>query len=146
MADGIRAIQKIAMEILKKNGVDPDAGEFYLKLQKPNYDDLVIERCGDEVFVGHYFTQNGDSVPDPVLVMDYSEGYWYPVRIEQVLGETQVSFKENGKRKIYMKRVKEFKSFQAMFARNIKAQGWLNVKPQITVSPGKYEAKQEAAP
>jgi hypothetical protein len=129
MANGIMAIQKIAMEILKMNGIDPAAGEFYLKLQKPNYDDLVIERCGDDIFVGHYFNQNGDRVPDPVFVMDYSEGYWYPVRIEQVLGETQVSYKENGKRKIYPARVKEFKSFQAMFARNIKAQGWLNVEP-----------------
>lgn len=129
MADGIMAIQKIAMAIMKKNGINPDAGEFYLKLQKPHYDDLVIERCGDNVFVGHYFNQNGDRVPDPVLVMDYSGGYWYPVRIEQVLGETPVSYTENGKRMVYPARVKEFKSFQAMFARNIKAQGWLNVEP-----------------
>lgn len=129
MADGIMAIQKIAMEILKKNDIDPAAGEFYLKLQKPNYDDFVIERCGNDVFVGHYFNQNGDRVPDPVLVMDYNGGYWYPVRIEQTLGETPVSYTENGKRMIYPKRVKEFKSFQAMFARNIKAQGWLNVEP-----------------
>lgn len=128
MKNGIMAIQKIAVEILKKNGIDPDAGEFYLKLQKPHYDDLVIERCGDDVFVGHYFNQNGDRVPDPVLVMDYSGGYWYPVRIEQVLGETPVSFKENGKRMVYPARVKEFKSFQAMFARNIREQGWLNVE------------------
>ena len=127
--NGIMQIQKIAAEILKKNSIDPGAGEFYLKLSKPGYDDLVIERCGDDVFVGHYFTQNGDRVPDPVLVMDYNEGYWYPVRIEQVLGETPVSFKENGKRMVYPARVKEFKSFQAMFARNIKAQGWLNVEP-----------------
>jgi len=128
MKDGIMAIQKTATEILKKNGIDP-AKEFYLKLSKPNHDDLVIERCGDDVFVGHYFNQNGDRVPDPVLVMDYNGGYWYPVRIEQVLGETPVSYKENGKRMIYPARVKDFKSFQAMFAKNIKAQGWLNVEP-----------------
>lgn len=126
---GIMQIEKIAVEILKKNGIDPNAGEFYLKLSKPNFDDLVIERCGNDVFVGHYFTQNGDRVPDPVLVMDYNEGYWYPVRIEQILGETPVSFKENGKRMIYPARVKEFKSFQAMFAKNIREQGWLDVEP-----------------
>ena len=126
--NGIMQIQKVATAILKKNGIDPCAGEFYLKLSKPSYDDLVIERCGDNVFVGHYFNQNGDRVPDPVLVMDYSGGYWYPVRIEQVMGETPVSYTENGKRMVYPARVKEFKSFQAMFARNIKAQGWLNVE------------------
>ena len=130
MKDGIMAIQKIATEILKKNGINPDAGEFYLKLSKPNFDDMVIERCGDDVFVGHYFNQNGDRVPDPVLVMDYSGGYWYPVRIEQILGETPVSFTENGKRMVYPARVKEFKSFQAMFAKNIKDQGWINVEPE----------------
>lgn len=129
MKNGIMAIQKIATEILKKNGINPDAGEFYLKLSKPNYDDLVIERCGDDVFVGHYFNLHGDRVPDPVLVMDYSGGYWYPVRIEQILGETPVSFMENGKRMVYPARVKEFKSFQAMFAKNIRDQGWINVEP-----------------
>lgn len=129
MKDGLMQIQKIAEELLRKNGIDPNAGEFYLKLCKPNYDDLVIERCGDDVFVGHYFTQSGDRVPDPVLVMDHSGGFWYPVRIEQILGETPVSFMENGKRMIYPGRVKEFKSFQAMFARNIKDQGWINVEP-----------------
>lgn len=77
---GQMQIQTIAQEILKKNGIDP-AKEFYLKLSKPNYDDLVIERCGNDVFVGHYFNQNGDRVPDPVLVMDYNCGYWFPVRI-----------------------------------------------------------------
>lgn len=132
MALGILQIQAIAEEILKKNGIDP-AKEFYLKLSKPNYDDLVIERCGNDVFVGHYFDQNGDRVPDPVLVMDYNGGYWFPVRIEQTLGETQVSYMQDGKRMIYPARIKEFKSFQAMFARNIREQGWLNVKPAEAV-------------
>lgn len=128
MTRGMMQIQAVALEILKKNGINP-AKEFYLKLSKPNYDDLVIERCGDDVFVGHYFNQNGDRVPDPVLVMDYNGGYWFPVRIEQILGETPVSYMENGKRMIYPARIKEFKSFQAMFARNIREQGWLDVKP-----------------
>ncbi len=132
MTLGIMKIQTIAEEILKKNGIDP-AKEFYLKLSKPNYDDLVIERCGNDVFVGHYFDQNGDRVPDPVLVMDYNGGYWFPVRIEQTLGETPVSYMQDGKRMIYPARIKEFKSFQAMFAKNIREQGWLNVKPAEAV-------------
>ncbi len=129
MVDVKMQIQKVAEEILRKNGIDPNAGEFYLKLSKPSFDDLVIERCGDYVFVGHYFEQMGDLVPDPVLVMDFNGGFWCPVRIEQVLGETPVSFMEDGKRMVYPARVKEFKSFQAMFAKNIKDQGWLNVEP-----------------
>lgn len=142
--EGIMAIQKVAEQILGKNGIDPAKGDFYLKLQQSGYDDLVIEKNGHQVFVGHYFEQGGDRVPDPVLVMDYNGGSWYPERIEQVLGETTVSFMENEKRMVYPKRVKEFKSFQAMFARNMKEQGWLDVKPQMTVSPGEYPDKKEA--
>ncbi len=137
------AIQKIAEEILQKNGIDPAKDDWYIKLQKLGYDDLVIETNGPQVFVGHYYRQEGDMVPDPVLVMDYNDGIWFPERIEQVLGATTVSFMENGKRMIYPARVKEFKSFQAMLARNIKEQGWLDVKPQMTVSPAEYP-EQEA--
>lgn len=129
MAKGTMQIQKVAEEILRKNGINPGKGEFYIKFSRPGFDDLIIERCGDDVFVGHYFTQNGDRVPDPVLVMDYNNGFWYPIRIEQILGDTPVSFMENGKRMIFPGSLKEFKSFQAMFARNIKEQGWINVEP-----------------
>lgn len=122
-------IQAVAEEILRKNGIDPDAGDFYLKIERPNFDDLVIERCGHQVFVGHYFTQAGDRVPDPVLVMDYNKGYWYPERIEQVLGETTVSYEENGKRMFYPAKVKQFRSIQAMLAKNIREQGWIDVQP-----------------
>ncbi len=119
-------IQRIAEAILQKHGIDPAANEFYLKLSMPGFDDLVIERAGDQIFIGHYHEQNCDLVSDPVLVMDYNEGYWYPVRIEQVFGDTVCSYLENGKRMIYPARMKEFKAFQRMFAVNIKEQGWMN--------------------
>jgi hypothetical protein len=55
---------------------------------------------------------------------DYN-GYWYPLRIEQWCGDTICSFWQGDKRMIIPGNIKEFKSFQRMFSRNIKEQGWL---------------------
>ncbi len=126
-------IQNVVEKILLKHNIDPSAESYFLKLRMPNYDDLVIEREGEQVLVGHYYHHpSGDLISDPVLAFDYNEGYWYPVRIEQTLGDTFCSFVENGKRMVYPNRIKEFKSFQRMFARNIKEQGWLENGVKVT--------------
>ncbi len=127
-------IQNIVEKILQKHNIDPAAESYYLKLRMPNYDDLVIEKEGEQVLVGHYYHHpSGDLISDPVLAFDYNRGYWFPVRIEQTLGDTVCSFVENGKRMIYAARIKEFKSFQRMvFARNIKEQGWLEKGVKVT--------------
>src|SRR3972149_4546603 len=119
-------IQNIVEKILRKHNIDPSAESYYLKLRKRNYDDLVIEKEGDQVLVGHYYHHpSGDLISDPVLAFDYNGGYWYPVRIEQTIGDTICSFVENGKRIIYPGRIKEFRSFQRMFSTNIRDQKWL---------------------
>ncbi|MCE8428997.1 MAG: hypothetical protein J5U19_11480 [Candidatus Methanoperedens sp.] len=116
-------IQNIIEKVLQKHNIDSSAESYYLKLRMPSYDDLVIEKEGEQVLVGHYYHHpSGDLISDPV---DYNKGYWYPVRIELALGDTICSFVENGKRMIYPARIKEFKSFQRMFARNIINQKWL---------------------
>ena len=119
-------IQAITEKILTKHGINPSAHEFYLKLGMCNYDDLVIEKEGEQVLVGHYYHHpSGDLISDPVLAFDYNCGVWFPVRIEQTMGDTICGYFENGKRMIYPARIKEFKSFQRMFARNIRGQKWL---------------------
>jgi hypothetical protein len=126
-------IQNIVEKILQKHNIDPTAYTYFLKLRMPSYDDLVIEKEGEQVLVGHYYHHpSGDLISDPVLAFDYNGGYWYPVRIEQVLGDTICSFVENGKRMIYPDRIKEFKSFQRMFARNIREQGWSESGARVT--------------
>jgi hypothetical protein len=126
-------IQNVVEKILKKHKIDPSSESYFLKLRMPSYDDLVIEKEGEQVLVGHYYHHpSGDLISDPVLAFDYNGGYWYPVRIEQVLGDTVCSFVENGKRMIYPDRIKEFKSFQRMFARNIREQGWLKDGVKVT--------------
>lgn len=125
MSEGKMTIQDIVEKILEKHKINPEDETYYIKLQKPHYLDLVIEKQGPEIFVGHYYKQNGDLISDPVLLMDYNGGNWYPVRIEQVFGDTTCSFMKGEQRMISKRLVREFKSFQAMFARNIKDQGWL---------------------
>jgi hypothetical protein len=131
--NGKLEIQNIVEKILQKHNIDPSAESYYLKLRMPNYDDLVIEKEGEQVLVGHYYHHpSGDLISDPVLAFDYCYGYWFPVRIELALGDTICSFIENGKRMIYPSRMKEFKSFQRMFARNIKDQKWLENGEKVT--------------
>jgi hypothetical protein len=46
-----------------------------------------------------------------------------PVRIELWCRDTICAFYKDGKRMIYPYRIKEFRAFQRMFARNIREQG-----------------------
>jgi hypothetical protein len=52
--NGRLEIQIIVEKILRKHNIDPAAESYYLKLMMPNYDDLVIEKEGEQVLVGHY--------------------------------------------------------------------------------------------
>ena len=119
-------LQTITEKLLLKHDIDSSADTYYLKLRMRYFDDLVIERVEDQILVGYYYHHpSGDLISDPILAFDFNQGYWYPVRIEQILGEMTCSCVENGKRMVYPDRIKEFLSFQKMFARNIKLHGWL---------------------
>lgn len=122
--NGKMEIQKIVEMMLQKHGIDASR-DFYLKLIMPPYMDLVFERNGSVILVGHYREENGDLISDPVLAMEDMSNCWFPVRIEQWCRDTICSFWEDGKHMIYPGRMKEFKSFQKMFARNIREQGWM---------------------
>ena len=116
-------IQNIVEKILSKHNIAATK-DFYLKLTMPAYMDLVLERNGDIILVGHYREENGDLISDPVLAMEGGE-IWAPIRIELWCGDTICAFYEDEKRMIYPERIKEFRAFQRMFARNIREQGWL---------------------
>lgn len=126
-------IQNIIEKILQKHNIDPSADSYYIKLKMPNYDDLVIEKEGEQILVGHYYHHpSGDLISDPILALDYNQGYWFPVRIELALDITICSFMAKGKRMKYPTRIKKFDSFQRMFARNIRDQKWLENGEKVT--------------
>jgi hypothetical protein len=65
-------IQNIVEKILLKHNIDPSAESYFLKLKMSGFDDLVIEKEGDQVLVGHYYHHpSGDLISDPVLAFDY---------------------------------------------------------------------------
>lgn len=117
-------IQTITEKILAKHSID-STKDLYLKLTMKPYMDLVIERNGNIILVGHYREENGDLISDPVMALEDINGLWYPIRIEQWCGDTICSYWEDGKRNIDFENTKELRSFQRMFARNIREQGWL---------------------
>lgn len=71
-----------------KNGTEcftskPEQHRVLPEVKEWPYMDLVIERQGKIVMVGHYRTQNGDLISDPVLVFAITaSGDWFPIRIE----------------------------------------------------------------
>lgn len=81
-------IQNIVEKLLAKHNIDATK-DFYLKLTMPPYMNLVLERNGDIILVGHYREENGGLISDPVLRMfarNIREQKWVEngVRVENV--------------------------------------------------------------
>lgn len=55
--------------------------EFHLRIENEPFIPLVVERQGDELYLTHYLTQNGDMFIDSEMVF-------------RVRGEGQIEFKE----------------------------------------------------
>ena len=47
-------IQHIIEKILQKHNIDPSGEDYFLKLRIPGYDNLVIEKMGEQVLVYYY--------------------------------------------------------------------------------------------
>src|SRR4030067_2249723 len=116
---------KIIIEkILLKHGID-SSKDFYLKLSLPPYLDLTMGREDDIIIIGHYRKENDDTISDHVLVFSCVQDKWLELGIEQVLGDMICAYYENEKRIVYEDKIKEFRAFQRMFAKNLIEQGWL---------------------
>ncbi|MDQ1276836.1 MAG: hypothetical protein QG610_2414 [Euryarchaeota archaeon] len=128
-------IQQVAERILKAHGIikEPEdllKGEWFLKLQKSEFEKrLVLAKSGEEVFIGFY-TYSGESpVPDPNFVLLSQYGFWYPQRIEEKFEETVASFFTGAYGdydflNIVPEHVVKFQAFQRDFAKTLEDQGW----------------------
>ena len=97
--------------------------DFYLRLDQPHYDRLVIERHGETIIVGHYFEQNGDLMSDPEVELHYPD--WTPVAITQLLiGRREKFIEREGQTLVDKNFHRQVAPFLAMWGRNIEAQGW----------------------
>ena len=109
-------------------------GEFHVRFDMPHYDRLVIERHNDLISVTHYFEQNGDLVADPDVELHFPT--WIPTSITQVFGYRREKFIErDGKTFVDTRFHREVSSFLALWAKNIKAQGWAEKGQVIDAEP-----------
>lgn len=85
-------LQKTVEKIIGKYGNLEDfykEEDFYLKVKKPNYLDLVIEKHGNYLLVGYYTISNGDLISNPVFAFHIKEDKeWFILRLEQTFGDT----------------------------------------------------------
>lgn len=102
-----------------------DAGHGYMA--------AVVERVGANRYsVAHYFSKNGDLVPDPDLELIKHDGKWYPAACTMATGHYSRALECDGEGRParYFPRVyRDLRSFGTMMLRNIRAQQGIKVPP-----------------
>jgi hypothetical protein len=61
---------KNANRIINWFKVNAPTGAAYATVRQEPYMRLVIERQGHELWVGYWYSLNGDQVPDPVVIVN----------------------------------------------------------------------------
>jgi hypothetical protein len=103
-------LQNIIEKILLKHGIDISSHSYYLRLSLPSFDDLVIEKKGEQIHFG-YFLPNPKSDLNPLVVFDYNKGRpWRLEKIDLILGGIDKN---------------QLMDWQKKYAENIKKQLWL---------------------
>lgn len=131
-------MKHVITQIATRHGLDLTAEETHLSLDNPPYMRLVIEKNGSRfVSVAHYYEQNGDLVADPDMSFWIgSDGGWYPVDITHgALGLYQRVMEFNAEGTPYrlnQKGQRDLRSFANTWARNIRDQGFISLKPTST--------------
>jgi hypothetical protein len=124
-----RLMQDVITAIAQKHGLNLNASEAHLKLERDGFMPLVIEKIGPHlVSVAHYFQMNGDAIADPDVVFFTGYGHWLPIEISQVLGYERVAWlSEDGKaiKSIKIAAQADLASFCLLWAKGIKGQHWL---------------------
>lgn len=104
---------------------------YSVKLVSAGYMPLAIEKHDKQITVTHYFTQNGDLVPDPnVEFVDLGGDDWLPVAIQHATGHycRTAEQAESGNWLIAKSAMRDLQSFVRVWARNLLAQGFTNGK------------------
>lgn len=102
------------------------------------FEPLVIECIADhQVSVAHYYMQGGDAIADPDVVLFTAYAEWVPISIQQptvcLMGRALGGYRVvaeltddgNNIARFYPRAQSETASFCTTWARNLKAQGWL---------------------
>lgn len=119
-------------------GVLSSGEHFHLRIENGSFMPLVIEswrlplkREERVISVAHYFEQNGDLVPDPDVEI---LGDGFPMNITTQFGYTRVArWDEAGELQWNQAKRYELQRFMNMWARNIKAQGFIEAAERLAV-------------
>ncbi len=133
-----KQLQRVIEELCACHQVDLGEASAHLRLENGPYEPLVIERIGhQQVSIAHYFFQNGDAIADPDVVVFTGYAEWVPLSIQQPvvclagreLGgyRTVAELADDGSgiARFYPRAQADVAGFCAMWARNLRAQGWL---------------------
>ena len=106
------------------------SSEFYVKISSSGFMPLIIEKHETQIIVAHYYEQNGDLVPDPDMEFVCTVYGWVPVAIQHSNGiyRRASEFDESGRLLVKKTELKSQLNFAAMWARNLKAQGFADLK------------------
>jgi hypothetical protein len=102
--------------------------DFAVRISNPPYMPLTIERHGKGVSVTHYYSQNGDLVPDPDMEFEIvTDHIWSPVAIQFATGHYRRAMElRDGKCFVNAREMREQIQFSRMWARNLTEQGFAN--------------------
>jgi len=124
-------------------------GHYHLRVENEPYMPLVIESWDgpqrDEsglpvtyISVAHYFKQNGDTVPDPeVLILSNGQ----PIEISQVLGYSRCAWFEKGRLQVNPVVSKDIQGFLNIWAKNLKEQGFVQAARRQALDDPEYHKR-----
>ena len=124
----LRPMSKPDTEILESLFSDMKEGTYKKIDNSTCFMPLSVERLSDNSFsMAHYFTNNGDLVPDPdVELIRATSGKWYPVALQQSTGNYTRAISEidadGNPVKGYPRKYNEIRSFLSMWLKNLKYQ------------------------
>jgi hypothetical protein len=108
-------LEKRILRFLRNAGIEQDvmaSQDFHLRIENEPFIPLVVERQGDELYLTHYLTQNGDMFIDSEMVF-------------RVRGEGHIEFKETAVQSLRggESRLPD-RAFAQVFSKNIVQQGF----------------------
>jgi hypothetical protein len=116
-------LEKRILRFLRNAGIEQDvmtSQDFHLRIENEPFIPLVVERQGDELYLTHYLTQNGDMFIDSEMVF-------------RVRGEGRIEFKKTAVQSLRggESRLPD-RAFAQIFSKNIVQQGFAEAaKAQI---------------
>jgi predicted RNA methylase len=108
-------LEKRVLRFLRNAGIEQEvmtSQDFHIRIENEPFIPLVVERQGDELYLTHYLTQNGDMFIDSEMVF-------------QVRGEGHIEFKETAVQSLRggESRLPD-RAFAQIFSKNIVQQGF----------------------